>query len=59
MDAKKLARQKFEGAWEVIRDELIAHFEAQGMPVDAKEWYKRVSTFDSFLLKSLSDQIVN
>ncbi|KZP19029.1 terpenoid synthase [Athelia psychrophila] len=41
MDAKKLARQKFEGAWEVIRDELIAHFEAQGMPVDAKEWYKR------------------
>lgn len=40
-EAKQLARQKFEGAWEVIRDELIAHFEAQGMPVDAKEWYKR------------------
>lgn len=52
MDAKQLARQKFEGAWEVIRDELIAHFEAQGMPVDAREWYKRVSTADGFLFET-------
>ncbi|KAF7977280.1 hypothetical protein HWV62_604 [Athelia sp. TMB] len=40
-ETKKLARQKFEGAWVVIRDELIAHFKAQNMPEDATEWYKR------------------
>jgi hypothetical protein len=39
---KALARKKFEGTWEVIRSELLARFEEQGMPVDAREWYKRV-----------------
>ena len=37
------ARKKFEGAWETIRSELLTHFEGQGMPMDAREWYKRVS----------------
>jgi len=43
LDAKALARKKFEDVWEVIRVELLAHFEVQGMPIDAREWYKRVS----------------
>jgi len=37
------AREKFESAWEAIRSELLAHFEGQSMPNEAKEWYKRVS----------------
>jgi hypothetical protein len=43
VDAKALARKRFEDVWEVIRAELLAHFEAQGMPIEAREWYKRVS----------------
>jgi len=39
--AKAMARKKFEGAWEVIREELLEHFREQRMPVDAREWYKR------------------
>jgi hypothetical protein len=41
--AKAMARKKFEGAWEVIRAELLGHFKDQNMPIDAREWYKRVS----------------
>ena len=41
---KAEARQKFEGAWETVRSELLIHFEKQNMPEDAREWYKRVST---------------
>ena len=52
-EAKQLARHKFEGAWVVIRDELIAHFKAQNMPVDATEWYKRVSSLDKSPIESL------
>jgi hypothetical protein len=37
------AREKFESAWEAIRSELLAHFEGQSMPNEAREWYKRVS----------------
>jgi farnesyl diphosphate synthase len=40
---KALARHKFEDAWEIIRSELLAHFEEKRMPVDAQKWYKRVS----------------
>jgi len=36
-----IARQKFEGAWETIRTELLTHFKAQGMPQDAIDWYSR------------------
>jgi hypothetical protein len=43
VDAKALARKRFEDVWGVIRTELLAHFEAQGMPIEAREWYKRVS----------------
>ena len=43
VDAKTSARKRFEDVWEVIRAELLAHFEAQRMPIEAREWYKRVS----------------
>lgn len=52
-EAKQLARQKFEGAWVVIRDELIAHFKSQNMPEDATEWYKRVSALNKSPIESL------
>jgi hypothetical protein len=41
--SKALARHKFEDVWKVIRSELLVHFEEKQMPVDAHEWYKRVS----------------
>jgi hypothetical protein len=40
---KALGRKKFESAWKDIRSELLVSFERQGMPVDAREWYQRVS----------------
>jgi len=39
-DAKAARRAKFEGVFEKIRDELIEHFAAQGMPQEAIEWYR-------------------
>ena len=41
-DLKAQKRQKFEHAFEVIRDELLEHFTANGMPKDAQEWYRKV-----------------
>ncbi|KAK7682293.1 hypothetical protein QCA50_014496 [Cerrena zonata] len=40
-DLKAQKRQKFEHAFEVIRDELLAHFASNGMPKDAQEWYRK------------------
>lgn len=45
---KLLTREKFEGAWLKIRDELLAFFDSNGMPAEAREWYKRVSDYDQF-----------
>lgn len=42
-DAKAQKRQKFEAVFATLRDELLEHFAAQGMPEDAKQWYRRVS----------------
>lgn len=42
-DAKAQKRQKFEAVFVTLRDELLEHFAAQGMPEDAKQWYRRVS----------------
>nr|AFR13038.1 farnesyl-diphosphate synthase [Wolfiporia cocos] len=39
--AKVQKRQKFEAVFPVLRDELVAHLAAQGMPEDAKEWYTK------------------
>ncbi|KAJ4494160.1 farnesyl-diphosphate synthase [Lentinula lateritia] len=36
---KSTRRAKFEGVWNVIHDELLAHLKACGMPAEAQEWY--------------------
>ncbi len=36
-------RSKFEAAWVAIKQELLDHFNGEGMPKDAAEWYERVS----------------
>ncbi|OSX66617.1 hypothetical protein POSPLADRAFT_1043994 [Postia placenta MAD-698-R-SB12] len=40
-DAKAQKRAKFEAVFPVLRDELLAHFAAEGMPEDAKKWYTK------------------
>lgn len=40
MTDKAARRAKFEGVYEVIRDELIGHFAGEGMPEEAVEWYR-------------------
>lgn len=44
MTDKAARRAKFEGVYAVIRDELIEHFAGEGMPEEAVEWYRKVST---------------
>ncbi|KAK0496536.1 farnesyl-diphosphate synthase [Armillaria luteobubalina] len=34
-------RSKFEAAWCAIKQELLDHFNGEGMPKDAAEWYER------------------
>jgi hypothetical protein len=46
---KSEARKKFEGAWETIRSELLTHFDRKNMPIEAREWYKRVSLIGQFV----------
>lgn len=41
---KAQKRQKFERVYEVIREELLAHFNGEGMPKEAAEWYRQVRT---------------
>ncbi|KAL0580749.1 Farnesyl pyrophosphate synthetase [Marasmius crinis-equi] len=38
---KAARRAKFEGVWNVIRDELVDNFKSNGMPQDAIDWYSR------------------
>lgn len=40
--SKAQKRTKFEQVFTVIRDELIAHHAAAGMPKEATEWFKEV-----------------
>ena len=47
-DLKAQKRQKFEKVFEVIREELLTHFNGEGMPKEASEWYRQVRTI-SFL----------
>lgn len=37
---KAAKRAKFEKAFETIREQLLAHFKAEGMPDTAAEWYR-------------------
>ncbi|KAE9393681.1 farnesyl-diphosphate synthase [Gymnopus androsaceus JB14] len=32
---------RFEGAWSIIRNELLSHFKSCGMPAEAQEWYTK------------------
>jgi farnesyl diphosphate synthase len=42
MSSDKAARRaKFEDAFNVIRDELIAHAKTEGLPAEAIEWYRQ------------------
>ncbi|KAI0363064.1 farnesyl-diphosphate synthase [Pilatotrama ljubarskyi] len=40
-DAKAQKRQKFEGVFTVLRDELLAYLKQEGMPQDAVDWFRR------------------
>ncbi|KAL1706980.1 farnesyl-diphosphate synthase [Schizophyllum commune] len=39
--SKQELREKFNDVYKLIREELVAHIRAQGMPEDAVEWYSR------------------
>ncbi|KAK0432111.1 isoprenoid synthase domain-containing protein [Armillaria borealis] len=42
MSTDKAARRaRFEGAWKVIKQELLDYITGEGMPKDAIEWYER------------------
>ena len=41
-DLKDQQRQKFEGVFENLRDELVDHLKRENMPIEAVEWYRRV-----------------
>ncbi|KAK0236504.1 hypothetical protein EDD85DRAFT_954378 [Armillaria nabsnona] len=42
MSTDKAARwARFEGAWKVIKEELLDYITGKGMPKDAIEWYER------------------
>ncbi|KAJ3711139.1 farnesyl-diphosphate synthase [Lentinula raphanica] len=38
---KEARKAKFEGVWNTIHDELLDHFKACGMPIEAQEWYSK------------------
>ena len=40
--AKIERRKRFEAIWPPVRDELVAYLEAQGMPGEARDWFKKV-----------------
>ncbi|KAI0783522.1 farnesyl-diphosphate synthase [Abortiporus biennis] len=39
-ELKAQKRQKFEHVFSVIREELLTHFDGEGMPKDASQWYR-------------------
>jgi len=42
--SKQTRREQFERVFERIRDELVDHFSKEGMPPEAVDWYRNVST---------------
>jgi hypothetical protein len=42
-DKKAAARERFEGVYEVVRDDLLEDFRRHNMPEEAIEYYRRVS----------------
>lgn len=57
--AKAERRTKFEGVFAKIRDELVADFAGEGMPEEAVDWYRNVSSVCLGFLKTyiLKDRI--
>jgi len=55
-DLKAQKRQKFEHVYTVIREELLAHFDGEGMPKDASEWYRAVSTIPKSMISNSGDE---
>lgn len=52
--SKAEKKQRFEDAFNVIRDDLLEHFSGQGMPEEGVEWYKRVSPSHTLGSSSIS-----
>lgn len=49
-DKKAAIRKRFEGVYEVVRDDLLEDFRRHNMPEEAIEYYRRVSpTIISYL----------
>lgn len=40
-------KSRFVRVFDSIRDELVEHFDQCGMPKEAQEWYKKVSSLPS------------
>lgn len=55
---KSTRRAKFEGVWNVIHDELLAHLKACGMPAEAQEWYSEVGLRKTILCIFASDRSI-
>lgn len=36
------SREKFLSVWPAIRDELLAYLDANNMPKEARDWFKKV-----------------
>ena len=45
MSDKAAKRAKFEGAWNRIREELVAYVAGEGMPKEAVEWFTKVRLY--------------
>ena len=41
-DPKQQRREKFQGVFEKLRDELVDYLKGENMPTEAIEWYRRV-----------------
>lgn len=44
MADKAAARARFEGVFDTIAEELLAYLKQEGMPAEAIQWYKDVSS---------------
>jgi hypothetical protein len=52
---KAQQRQKFEGVFKTLRDELLDHLKGENMPAEAVEWFRRVRPSFSLFWGSVVD----
>jgi farnesyl diphosphate synthase len=43
-NSKAARRAKFEGTFDLIRDEILAHCQRENMPPEAVTWFRKVRT---------------